>query len=50
VLPGDGGFFDGVLEIELAGGANGSLQIEMFDGTVTGGPALLSTPGPRSFS
>jgi hypothetical protein len=51
VLPGNGGFFDADLEVELAGGANGGLQISMFDCTVTGGPAGLSTPaGPRTFT
>ena len=51
VLPGAGGFFDALLEIEYAGGANGSLQIPMTDCTVTGGPPALSTPpGPRSFT
>ncbi len=51
VLPGNGGFFDADLEIDFAGGADGNWQIPMFDCTVTGGPARLSTPsGPRSFS
>jgi len=51
VLPGAGGFVDADLDIEFAGGANGSWQIPMFDCTVTGGPARLSTPsGPRTFS
>ncbi|MEZ5094707.1 MAG: hypothetical protein R2731_00345 [Nocardioides sp.] len=34
VLPGAGGFFDADLDIELAGGANGALQIPMFDCTM----------------
>lgn len=50
VLPGGGGFFDADLEVAFAGGANGELQIPMFDCTVSGGPQLLSIPGPRSFS
>jgi hypothetical protein len=41
VLPGNGGCFDAELEIAFDGGANGSLQISMFDCTVSGGPALL---------
>jgi hypothetical protein len=51
VLPGNGGFFDADLEILYAGGVSGSLQIQMFDCTVTGGPAGLSTPaGTRTFT
>ena len=51
VLPGAGGFVDADLDIEFAGGAIGSWQIPMFDCTVTGGPARLSTPnGPRTFT
>jgi len=51
VLPGGGGYVDADLEVLLAGGANGSLQIPMFDCTVTGGPTQLSTPpGPRTFT
>ena len=51
VLPGNGGFFDADLEIQFAGGANGGWQIPMFDCTVTGGPAWMSTPaGPRRFT
>jgi hypothetical protein len=51
VLPGAGGFFDADLDIEFAGGANGGWQIPMFDCTVSGGPASLSTPyGSRTFS
>ena len=34
VLPGNGGFVDADLDIEFAGGTNGSWQIPMFDCTV----------------
>ena len=34
VLPPIGGYFDADLDIEFAGGANGSWQIPMFDCTV----------------
>jgi len=51
VLPGNGGFFDADLEILFAGGTAGGWQIPMFDCSVTGGPAWMSTPvGPRSFT
>ena len=51
VLPGAGGFFDADLDIEFAGGVNGALQIPMFDCTVTGGPAWMSTPdAARTFT
>ena len=51
VLPGNGGFHDADLEILFAGGTAGGWQIPMFDCTVTGGPAFLSTPaGVRSFT
>ncbi|MFZ0160555.1 MAG: hypothetical protein WAL50_16125 [Kineosporiaceae bacterium] len=47
VLPGNGGFFDADLEESQVSG----LQLPMFDCTVTGGPARLSTPsGTRTFS
>ncbi len=36
VLPGDGGFFDADLDLEIAGGSNGAWQIPMFDCTVSG--------------
>jgi hypothetical protein len=42
VLPGGGGFFDADLQIDFAGGVNGSWQIPMFDGTITGGPGYLA--------
>jgi hypothetical protein len=50
VLPGAGGYFDADLEIQFAGGAWGGLQIPMFDCTITGGPARLAMPGPRTFA
>jgi hypothetical protein len=51
VLPGNGGYFDADLEVGFAGGTNGSLQIPMFDCTVTGGPPRLSSPaGARTFA
>jgi hypothetical protein len=31
VLPARGGFFDGLLEVNFAGGTNGSLQLQLPD-------------------
>lgn len=46
--PGGGGFMDADLFIDLAGAGN--VQLPMFDCSVTGGGAYLSTPPARPFS
>ncbi len=45
VLSGRGGFTDADLVIQWAGGANGSLQIPMFDCRISGGTWARHTPG-----
>ncbi len=50
VLPGRGGFTDADLVIQWAGGANGSLQIPMFDCRISGGTWAQAHPaGLRHF-
>ena len=46
VLSGRGGFTDADLVIQWAGGANGSLQIPMFDCRISGGTWAQAHPWP----